>query len=120
MTGMPIGSDYARAASKIPGQQMRYRIATEWLVGTAGGDEARILDIGSGQGDLVGKVTQLLPKAACLGFELSESGVQISKKKGFGAHFHFGGPFPIRPETLKPFEGLGVPCRLFGGPRTRG
>ena len=41
----------------------------------------RVLDFGSGQGDLFVKLRPVLPAAELAGFELSESGVAISRRK---------------------------------------
>jgi SAM-dependent methyltransferase len=40
-----------------------------------------VLDIGSGQGDLLAKLCDLMPEASLLGMELSQSGVAISRAK---------------------------------------
>ncbi len=71
---------YAAAASENPAQQMRHAIVTQ-LLGESRKPEAKVFDIGSGQGDLVLKLDPLWPDAQFLGAELSESGVEISKKK---------------------------------------
>ncbi|HTB80506.1 MAG TPA: class I SAM-dependent methyltransferase [Opitutaceae bacterium] len=72
---------YAVAASRNPAQQMRHALITKLLLHEVTGSPARILDIGSGQGDLMAKLRPLLPQATLLGFELSKSGVAISRKK---------------------------------------
>ena len=71
---------YAAAASENPAQQMRHAIVTR-LLESSRKAEAKIFDIGSGQGDLVQKLDPLWPDAKFLGAELSESGVAISKRK---------------------------------------
>lgn len=72
---------YAAAASRNPAQQMRHALIAKLLQRGSEGRAAQVLDIGSGQGDLMVKLRPLLPQAKLLGFELSASGVQISQKK---------------------------------------
>src|SRR3954471_13951227 len=78
---------YAESASRNPAQQMRHRIVLDLLRQHLQPQTAKLLDIGSGQGDLLVKAEGLLPPARMLGFELSESGVMISRKKVPGATF---------------------------------
>jgi SAM-dependent methyltransferase len=94
---------YDKASTQNPGQQMRYGIAARWLVEAARGGGLRFLDIGSGQGDLMQKVTPLLPGGEFLGVELSESGVDISRQKTPGATFIAADLFRP-PVTLEPFK----------------
>jgi SAM-dependent methyltransferase len=51
------------------------------------GDGVRLLDVGSGQGDMAEAVLDKYPSAEVLGLELSHSGVEISSKKVPGARF---------------------------------
>jgi SAM-dependent methyltransferase len=71
---------YAAAASRNPAQQMRHGLIVRLLRQEAD-PVARILDIGSGQGDLLVKLHAVEPHAELLGFELSASGVEISRRK---------------------------------------
>ena len=77
---------YADAASTNPAQQMRHGIIVKLLRQGATAD-ARVLDIGSGQGDLLVKLKAAMPQTELLGFELSASGVEISKRKLPAAKF---------------------------------
>ena len=72
---------YAAAASRNPAQRMRHAAVAARL--RRGLDEAKacILDLGSGQGDLVELLRRTLPKAQFLGVELSASGVALSRRK---------------------------------------
>lgn len=78
---------YAEAATLNPAQRMRHEYVSAWLVKVAPNKEAHIFDIGSGQGDMVRLLHSLLPDAQFLGAELSESGVEISKRKVPSARF---------------------------------
>ena len=71
---------YAEAASRNPAQQMRHGLIVRLLParGTGG---VRVLDLGSGQGDLLVKLHAARPEAELLGFELSASGVELSRRK---------------------------------------
>jgi len=71
---------YAAAASQNPAQQMRHRLIVR-LLEQAAAPAARVLDIGSGQGDLMVKLRGIMPRAELLGFELSAIGVEISRRK---------------------------------------
>ena len=64
----------------------------------------RVLDLGSGQGDLVVKLQPLLPNARFVGAELSESGVAISQRKMPGATFLVADLFQP-PAALNEFAG---------------
>jgi SAM-dependent methyltransferase len=74
-------SRFAEAARRNPAQQMRHAIITELLRRDDLGQPMRILDIGSGQGDLLQKIHGQMPRAQLLGFELSRSGAEISRAK---------------------------------------
>jgi SAM-dependent methyltransferase len=79
---------YAKAASRNPGQVMRQQL-TARLLGSTGLDKpgARLLDIGSGQGDLITKLRPVFPQAEMIGLEMSCSGVEISRRKVPNARF---------------------------------
>ncbi|MDR3404292.1 MAG: class I SAM-dependent methyltransferase [Chthoniobacter sp.] len=96
--------EYADSASRNPAQRMRHEIVSRLLVASAAHRPARIFDIGSGQGDLVGLLAPLLPEAQFLGAELSESGVEISKRKAPHATFLVADLFQP-PVALQPFAG---------------
>src|SRR5437867_127126 len=51
------------------------------------GADMRILDIGSGQGDMVAAIRGRFPEAKILGLELARSGVEISQRKVPTARF---------------------------------
>src|ERR1043166_10152588 len=78
---------YAESAGKNPAQEMRHGISARLLAADAGKGAMRIFDLGSGQGDLVAKLKRLLPNATYVGAELSENGVEISRRKVPGATF---------------------------------
>lgn len=78
---------YASAASRNPAQQMRHALVARLLARGLREPRPRILDFGSGQGDLLAKLRPLLPGAELLGFELSASGVELSRRKVPGAEF---------------------------------
>jgi trans-aconitate methyltransferase len=72
---------YADSAVQNPAQRMRHAIIARWLCEAVSGQQTRILDLGSGQGDLLKKLNNLLPEASLLGMEMSEKGVAISRQK---------------------------------------
>ncbi len=92
---------YASSASRNPAQRMRHDLIARLLRRGAG---EHILDIGSGQGDLVARLQPLFPSAEILGIELSKSGVGISRGKVPDATFIAADLFDP-PKKLKPYEG---------------
>jgi SAM-dependent methyltransferase len=95
---------FAAAASRNPAQQMRHAIVARLLRSDHGGHGLRVLDIGSGQGDLLARLRDALPKAKLLGFELSASGVEISRLKAPGADFVAADLFRP-PEEVEAYHG---------------
>jgi len=90
-------SEYDLTAQANPGQAMRHDLVARILR-----EEARagmkLLDIGSGQGDMLMRLQKVLPDAILAGFELSESGVNISRKKVPGATFLVADLYTPEPE----------------------
>jgi SAM-dependent methyltransferase len=78
---------YAAAASRNPAQRMRHELIAKLLLQRREIAGRRLLDIGSGQGDLIMQLRSLLPAAELAGFELSASGVELSRRKTPGAKF---------------------------------
>src|SRR2546423_4809448 len=72
---------YAEATRENPGQRMRHDLIGQLLRKDAADGAMRIIDLGSGQGDLLLKLRGLLPNARLVGAELSESGAEISRRK---------------------------------------
>jgi SAM-dependent methyltransferase len=77
--------DYADVAEENPAQQFRRRLV-HTLLGEVGA-HPRILDIGSGQGDLIGELAARHPGAELLGLEYSRTGVEIASRKVPAATF---------------------------------
>lgn len=97
-------NDYDAAAKKNPAQRMRHdfivKLLKERCVNSM---PTHLLDIGSGQGDMLAKIRQKLPQAKLAGFELSESGVEISKKKVSSASIVVADLFHPNPQ-MEPFH----------------
>jgi len=79
-------NEYDLTAQANPGQVMRHDLVAR-ILGEQSAQEMRLLDIGSGQGDMLVRLHKALPTASLVGFELSASGVCISKLKLPGADF---------------------------------
>ncbi|MCU1293800.1 MAG: Methyltransferase type 12 [Bryobacterales bacterium] len=79
--------EYADSAQKNPAQDYRRQVILSLLDLPAGGAGVRLLDIGSGQGDLAAWIQTKFPAAQILGLELSEAGVAISQAKVPGGTF---------------------------------
>jgi SAM-dependent methyltransferase len=96
---------YAMAASRNPGQVMRHSLIARLLRETGGNVAgARLLDIGSGQGDLLVKLQPEFKGVDLAGFEMSHSGVEISRRKVPSARFIVVDLFRPPPEA-RPFLG---------------
>jgi SAM-dependent methyltransferase len=80
-------SEYADSAADNPAQRYRRGLVLKLLGIRGDGAGARILDIGSGVGDLAAAVTRRLPKANVAGLELSRRAVEIAARKVPGARF---------------------------------
>ena len=77
---------YADAAALNPAQGFRRRLILAALGDVPAG--ARILDVGSGTGDLAADLVAALPDPEIVGLELSATGVEISRAKVPAATFH--------------------------------
>jgi SAM-dependent methyltransferase len=94
---------YAKAAELNPAQRYRRQIVCDLLRRSQCSGAARILDIGSGQGDLAFDLHQDFPQAQLAGVELSAAGVAEATRKIPSARFlqrdllePLGDPGPVR------------------------
>lgn len=78
-------NDYAEAAALNPAHRLRRRVIRSLL--DLGDRSARVLDIGSGQGDLVADLRSEYPQVELCGIDYSQSGVDISARKVPSATF---------------------------------
>lgn len=76
---------YADAVSNNPAQEYRRSLIIEAI--ESSGAPTRLLDIGSGQGDLLSELTARWPGASLAGMELSEEGIRIATTKVPEARF---------------------------------
>jgi SAM-dependent methyltransferase len=79
--------DYAETAEENPAQHYRREMIFSLLAARGSGAGMRILDLGSGQGDMVAAIRRRFPEAQILGVELARSGVEISRRKVPSARF---------------------------------
>lgn len=79
--------DFNCSASFNPAQAYRRKLIIQALKKYYQKD-CKILDIGSGQGDLVAELQNHFPPGHLFGIELSEKGVSLSKNKVKNAHFY--------------------------------
>lgn len=79
--------DYSQCAQDNPALDYRRRVIFSLLGLQGSGADVRLLDIGSGQGDLAAAVLAKFSSADFLGLELSQPGVDISTKRVPGARF---------------------------------
>jgi trans-aconitate methyltransferase len=87
--------EYADSAEQNPAQAYRRRLIRRFL--RVGDRPARIVDIGSGQGDLARELRDDHPKAEILGLEVSQAGIDIARSKVPDATF-------IRRDLLEPSD----------------
>jgi SAM-dependent methyltransferase len=78
-------ANYAGSAAINPAQRYRQELIVHLL--EREGTPQRVLDIGSGTGDLAAAVRAALPAAEILGLELSRAGVELARRKVPGAEF---------------------------------
>jgi SAM-dependent methyltransferase len=78
-------SEFADAAADNPAQAYRRRLVLDLLSPDV--SPARVLDIGSGTGELIEEILRRWPDASALGLELSESGVAVSRRRTPSARF---------------------------------
>lgn len=71
-----------------PAQAFRREIILHWLARQAPSKGGHVLDIGSGQGDLLADLSQLFPDLKLAGVELSASGIAQARAKAPRAEFH--------------------------------
>src|SRR5438552_16877865 len=72
--------EYANTAEQNPAQNYRREIILSLLDIGGAGEDSRIIDIGSGQGDLAATIRARFAGAAILGLELSVAGVGSSRR----------------------------------------
>jgi len=78
---------YADAAEVNPAQQYRRKLACALLEEAGASRSTHLLDVGSGQGDLMADLRQWFPQAELVGLELSQSGIDIARQKVPSANF---------------------------------
>lgn len=71
--------EYAGSAASNPAQEFRRRLILRLLA--LGGPPERVLDIGSGTGDMAAVLREAYPAAELLGVDLSLSGIEHSRRK---------------------------------------
>ena len=78
-------TDYSDTATLNPAQGFRRRL----IAGALGslGAEARLVDVGSGQGDMLSHAAGQWPEAGLLGLELSAAGITLAQSKVPHARF---------------------------------
>ena len=89
-------SDFAESAEANPAQRYRTRLVLSRLA--LGNTPARLVDIGSGQGDFAAFVQKQAPRIEVLGIELSEAGCEIARGKLPNATF-------LQRDLLEPQDG---------------
>jgi len=73
------------ATQRNPAELMRFRLVSRFL--GVSDLPARVVDIGSGQGELVSILCKRYPRAAVLGLELSATGVSLGQARAPSARF---------------------------------
>src|SRR5262249_32532990 len=79
--------EYNKSAEDNPAQKYRRDLIFQLLDANGSGHGMRILDIGSGQGDMAAALHDRFPAAEVMGLELSRTGVEISVRKVPNARF---------------------------------
>src|SRR3954469_24346350 len=76
---------FADSASRNPAQIYRHCTMQHLLAEYEAGAAMRLLDLGSGQGDFMVRAAQAWPQASLCGFEMSTTGVEMTRRKVPGA-----------------------------------
>jgi SAM-dependent methyltransferase len=76
-----LWEDYAASAEENPAQAYRRALVTELLELGPGSESARILDLGSGQGDFARELKRRFPYAEIRGLDISAAGVRMAQEK---------------------------------------
>ena len=76
---------YADSATVNPAEAYRRRLVLRLL--DLGAGPARVLDVGSGQGDMAAEITSRHPGVEVVGLELSQRGVEVARAKVPSASF---------------------------------
>jgi SAM-dependent methyltransferase len=79
--------DYAESAASNPAQAYRRRLVLRLLAPSGDGEPARVLDIGSGTGDLAAEIRNAFPAAELLGLDVSAAAVEHAAQKVPAATF---------------------------------
>ena len=95
---------FGRLASENPAQNYRRRLLLSLLKRMAKTNRMRLLDLGSGQGDFLAVAAQAWPEAELVGFEMSEVGVRMTRRKVPRACV-FTVDLPAAPVEVTPFRG---------------
>jgi trans-aconitate methyltransferase len=79
--------DYAESAASNPAQAYRRRLVVRLLASAEDETPARVLDIGSGTGDLAAEIRKAFPAAELLGLDVSAAAVEQAARKVPAATF---------------------------------
>jgi SAM-dependent methyltransferase len=79
--------DYAESAASNPAQAYRRSLVLRLLASSGNGVPARVLDIGSGTGDLAAEIRNAFPAAELLGMDVSAAAVEHAARKVPAATF---------------------------------
>ena len=79
--------DYGQVATLNPAQIYRLEVTMSLLGIEGSGEGVRLLDIGSGTGDMAAAMRSRYPSAQVVGLELSQAGVELATQKAPTARF---------------------------------
>lgn len=74
-------SRYAQSAEQNPAQAYRRELVFERLELDRATGPVRLLELGSGQGDLSREIKERWPRVELLGLDLSETGIELARRK---------------------------------------
>ena len=79
--------EYGQVATLNPAQMYRAELTMSLLGIEGSGEGVRLLDIGSGTGDMAATMLGRYPSAQILGLELAQAGVELARQKAPTARF---------------------------------
>src|SRR5688572_1334438 len=79
--------DYGQVAALNPAQVYRLELTMSLLGIEGSGEGVRLLDVGSGTGDMAAAIQRRYPSAQILGLEFAQAGVELARQKAPTARF---------------------------------
>ena len=117
-TGIDTGPIMTSPPGTTRRRAFRRELVVHWLRNRSPAINGHLLDIGSGQGDLVASLTRIFPSAAIAGVGIERHRHCTVSRRSAQAHFFRRRP-PVNSRPRRRPPGVGRTGRVQRGPRTR-